>query len=358
MGGGLTAEQKEANELSRKLEEQNRNDFAQANDKVKLLLLGAGESGKSTIFKQMKILYGAGFSKEELEAYQPTIYSNTIVAMKQILLAIETFELKGEVGCMDSFDAINSLEDDNNILPETMVTLGAHIKALWADAAVQKAWERRAEYWVVETNAVFFEKIDEIAAVGFTPSADDILACRVRTSGIIEEQYVIDDVNFVMFDVGGQRNERKKWIHCFDDVNAVIFVVALSEYDQMLFEDNQVNRMVEAIALFDEICNSRWFINTSMILFLNKRDLFENKITKREIKTAHEQFSDYQGKPNDYDEGIEYFKQKFLEVNKSTGKQIFTHVTCATDKGNVQAVFNACKEIILRDNLQGAGFME
>ena len=50
-----------------------------------------------------------------------------------------------------------------------------------------------------------------------------------------------------------KRNERKKWIHCFDDVNAVIFVVALSEYDQMLFEDNTVNRMVEAIALFEEV---------------------------------------------------------------------------------------------------------
>jgi hypothetical protein len=329
---------------------------------VIFLLIAEGSVLIVSFLVIIQILYGTGFSKEELEAYQPTIYSNTIVAMKQILMAIETFELKGEVGCMESFEAINSLEDDNNILPERMVTLGGHIKALWADAAVQKAWERRAEYWVVETNAVFFEKIDTIAAEGYTPTSEDILACRVRTSGIIEENYVIDDVNFVMFDVGGQRNERKKWIHCFDDVNAVIFVVALSEYDQMLFEDNQVNRMVEAIALFDEICNSRWFINTSMILFLNKRDLFEQKIPKREIKAAHEKFSDYEGKPNDYDDGIEYFKQKFLEVNNSNrgaeGKQIFTHVTCATDKGNVQAVFNACKEIILRDNLQGAGFME
>ena len=46
-----------------------------------------------------------------------------------------------------------------------------------------------------------------------------------------------------MFDVGGQRSQRKKWIHCFDDVDCVLFVVALSEYDQVLSEDSSVNRM-------------------------------------------------------------------------------------------------------------------
>jgi hypothetical protein len=60
-----------------------------------------------------------------------------------------------------------------------------------------------------------------------------------------------------MYDVGGQRNERKKWIHCFDDVTAVIFVASLSEYDQVLYEDNTVNRMDEAVTLFADIANSR-----------------------------------------------------------------------------------------------------
>ena len=149
--------------------------------------------------------------------------------------------------------------------------MGNAITTLWADKAIQEVgksvwmkylltltlssqtWEKRAEYQVVETNAKFFDDIARIAADDYVPTQEDFLKCRVRTSGIIEEHYIIDSINFVMFDVGGQRNERKKWIHCFDDVNAVIFVVALSEYDQMLFEDNTVNRMVEAIALFEEV---------------------------------------------------------------------------------------------------------
>lgn len=73
-----------------------------------------------------------------------------------------------------------------------------------------------------------------------------------------------------VFDVGGQRSERKKWIHCFENVTAIIFLVAISEYDQLLYEDQNVNRMQEALTLFDSICNSRWFVRTSIILFLNK----------------------------------------------------------------------------------------
>jgi hypothetical protein len=53
-------------------------------------------------------------------------------------------------------------------------------------------------------------------------------------NALYQEAYVIHNVNFVIIDVGGQRNERKKWIHCFDSVNAVIFVAALSEYDQVI----------------------------------------------------------------------------------------------------------------------------
>lgn len=81
-----------------------------------------------------------------------------------------------------------------------------------------------------------------------------------------------------MFDVGGQRSERKKWIQCFDGVTAVIFVSALCGYDMKLFEDQQTNRVHESLTLFDAICNNKFFTNTSMILFLNKVDLFEQKI--------------------------------------------------------------------------------
>merc|ERR1712154_441940 len=98
---------------------------------------------------------------------------------------------------------------------------------------------------------------------------------------------------------GGQRSERNKWIHCFDSVTAVLFVASLSCYDQALFELDYVNAMQEALSLFDEICNSRWFKRTSLILFLNKSDLFKLKIAKKDLTVC---FPDYQGQ-NTFKEG-------------------------------------------------------
>jgi len=95
-----------------------------------------------------------------------------------------------------------------------------------------------------------------------------------------------------MVDVGGQRSERKKWMHCFSDVTAVLFCVALSEYDLKLYEDNATNRMHESLKLFKEICNSKWFVETNMILFLNKSDLFREKIAKVPLGVC---FSGYKG---------------------------------------------------------------
>ena len=81
------------------------------------------------------------------------------------------------------------------------------------------------------------------------------------------EKYRIDGIDFEMYDVGGQRSERRKWIDCFDSVTAIIFVVALSEYDQTLAEAKRTNRMVEALELFRSVCNNRAFSNTSIICF-------------------------------------------------------------------------------------------
>lgn len=235
--------------------------------------------------------------------------------------------------------------------------IGSAIKALWKDPGVLLAWKRRAEFQIVESVKYYFNEIDRIMQDDYIATQQDMLLARVRTSGIVTEKYVIDKKDFEMYDVGGQRNERKKWIHCFDDVTAVIFVAALSEYDQVLFEDSSTNRMVEAVDLFDEICNNRYFTKSNMILFLNKKDLFEEKITSVHIGDQ-EAFTDFDspfGHPDYYNNGVKYFLDMFLERNKTPDRQVYNHVTCATDSKNVEVVFNACKDIILRGNMEAAG---
>lgn len=101
-------------------------------------------------------------------------------------------------------------------------------------------------------------------------------------------------MHYSMYDVGGQRSQRRKWVYCFEDVRAVLFVVALSGYDMTLLEDNTVNRLEESLNLFEQIVNNRWFKEASFVLFLNKLDLFREKImcSSRHLRLF---FPDYTG---------------------------------------------------------------
>jgi len=81
----------------------------------------------------------------------------------------------------------------------------------------------------------------------------------------------LETTPYSMFDVGGQRDERRKWIQCFNDVTAIIFVTACSSYNMVLREDPSQNRLRESLDLFKSIWNNRWLRTISVILFLNKQ---------------------------------------------------------------------------------------
>ena len=319
-----------------------------------LLLLGAGESGKSTLFKQMITLYGKGYPQAERNTYRHIVFQNTISAM-QLLLEYCT-ELSDEIGSkiedknQEIANRFLDLSIDSNITPQIV----NDIKILWTDEGVQTTFEHRVKFQFPDSGPYFFSRLDAMCADDYMPTQQDVLRSRVRTTGIVETKFEIQGNQYKMFDVGGQRNERKKWIHCFENVSCLVFVAAISEYDQTLFEDESTNRVLEALNLFDEICNSKWFTNTSVILFLNKRDLFMEKIAKVPLTIC---FEDYTGPTNDYDAGCEFFREKFESRNRQPEKEIYTHVTCATDPNNISHVFNAVKDIILKQTLSDGALL-
>lgn len=276
----LTAEEKAKRKeemlRSKEVDRQMQSDNLADQQVNKLLLLGAGESGKSTLFKQMINIYGKGFSEGERRIYGPIIQNNVMTSIKMLIVQSEKFGEPSTQQAKEAASVIDTMRADEPIT-ETMAN---YIKILWADVGIQETYENRAAFQLFDSAAFFFGKIDIIANQDYLPDKEDVLRSRVRTTGIVENEFEIEGNLFKMFDVGGQRNERKKWIHCFENVTAVIFVVAISAYDMVLYEDEHTNRMMEALNLFEEICNSKWFAETAMILFLNKRDLFEEKNQK------------------------------------------------------------------------------
>lgn len=418
-------------------------------NEIKLLLLGAGESGKSTILKQLRLLHQGGFSHQERLQYGQIIWVDAIQSMK--ILIIQARKLGISLYCDDienyrelfnckrlllrskaldhidsgiaggpeflndyvlkysehseskrrdqstgraeafqdnfsdsKFHNIYNTNDDREInlqeisnglneksneidsnglfvnLPQstsqkvTKQQIAYAIKQLWMyDQGIQQCFARSNKFQLEGSAAYYFDNIEKLAQIDYVASDEDILKGRIKTTGITETQFIIGSNKFKVFDAGGQRSERRKWIHCFDGVTAVLFVLAVSEYDQMLFEDERVNRMHESIMLFDTLTNSRWFYNTPFILFLNKIDIFEEKVKRSPIRKY---FPNYQGKIGDTEAGLKYFEQLFLNLNRSK-KPIYVHRTCATDTKSMKFVLSAVTDLIIQQNLKKSGIL-
>jgi GTPase SAR1 family protein len=199
----------------------------------------------------------------------------------------------------------------------------------------------------------FFERIEAIFAKDYLPSDQDILRARLKTASILESVFSIGKFDFKFIDVGGQRNERRKWIHCFDGVTAILFIAAISAYDQTLYEDANVNRMHESLDVWADIVNNPNFKRTPIILFLNKHDLFLEKIPKVKLNVC---FPEYEGKAGDSHAAEEYIRQKFVDRRGGdVDGEFFCHYTNATDTKNIEVVWKDCRNIILMRSLQGSG---
>ncbi|XP_075169565.1 guanine nucleotide-binding protein G(q) subunit alpha-like [Haematobia irritans] len=288
---------------------------------IKLLLLGTGQSGKSTFIRQMRIIYDNGYNDEEKRAYIKINYTNRYNERNAKFIA--------KVECED-FMRVTDM-------------YSKAFKDLWYDQGVQECYRRRREYSINDSFKYYMEHIDRIADPYYLPSECDILYMRVPTTGIVEYKFQIGHNTFRMIDVGGQRAERRKWIHCFDQAKVIIFLVAISEYDQNLEEDPNVRRLDESRNVFTTICNYEWFLNTSIVVFFNKIDLLEEKIMYSDLSTY---YPAYKGPRHDHEAARKFIHDMFMEQTRRV--DIYKHFTCGTDTTNMKVIFSVVQLTVLR----------
>ncbi|XP_031788292.1 G protein alpha q subunit isoform X3 [Nasonia vitripennis] len=344
----LSEEAKEQKRINQEIERQLRRDKRDARRELKLLLLGTGESGKSTFIKQMRIIHGSGYSDEDKRGFIKLVYQNIFMAMQSMIRAMDLLKIqyaessnieKAELVRAIDFETVTSFEE-----PYVQA-----IKDLWADAGIQECYDRRREYQLTDSAKYYISDIDRISLPDFLPTEQDILRARVPTTGILEYPFDLDSIVFRMVDVGGQRSERRKWIHCFENVTSIIFLVALSEYDQILFESENENRMEESKALFKTIITYPWFQHSSVILFLNKKDLLEEKIMYSHLV---DYFPEYDGPKQQHEPAREFILQGYLKNNPDPDRTCYSHFTTATDTENIKLVFCAVKDTIMQNALK------
>ncbi|KAH7720905.1 guanine nucleotide-binding protein alpha-7 subunit [Aphelenchoides avenae] len=334
-----------------------------ADDKImKLLLLGPAESGKSTVLKQLKqvqagsptkiifrIIYLNGYSKQELLAQRSAIYHNVVDCSLHLLKGVRQMGLTLPSEFLVHANVLASCANtDLRSLDENVY---CSVKALWGSDVLQEAYRRRSEFGLLDCAKYFLDELDRLYDVEYCPTDKDILNARITTRGVHELHYMYDNKQFRIIDVGGQRSERRKWISVFDNVNAIFFIAALSDYDQVMREDPDTNRLIDAMELFGQIGNNPVFERTHIILFLNKKDLFAEKIVHTKLTVC---LPNYKYK-NDYKNATAHISAKFRTRITDPERNIYTHLTCATDTGQIQFLTNSVTDMIIADLCKRTG---
>lgn len=331
--------------------------------KFKILLLGTGESGKSTILKQMVVLFDAGgFSQHELATYRHVVRRNVVECMQVLVDGAERFgfrlgeESRAAAALVREVDTLDTRFWRRDLVDAVTLLWGG------GEEAIASAYAQRSRLQLLDSAAYLFDNVARFGEQDYTPTQEDVLRARLRTSGIVEKSFLVrdsdggDPVPFVFIDVGGQRNERRKWIHCFEGVTAVIFVASLSEFDQQLYEDESTNRMHESLNVFEAICSNCYFHDSVIILFLNKTDLFAAKLA--EGASVRAAFPEYAG-ADTFEEASAFIEQRYVALadGMRTPGSVFVHFTCATDTENVERVFSFCRSFLLQRSLSQYGLM-
>ncbi|XGW12211.1 hypothetical protein V3C99_013140 [Haemonchus contortus] len=328
---------------------------------LKILLLGGPGSGKSTIFKQMKILHMNGFTDADYVNFRYLVHSNVVQAITQLLRAAEQFEYSP-----DDCDKLKQALDFFRVYKEQVrpsevelsLELSRAISIIYNSQFIKSTLLRKDEIELLDSAEYFLNDLERISGTDYRANEMDVIRARVPTSGINEIEFSYKHVILRMVDVGGQRSEQRKWIHCFDNVSGVLFIAEISAYN-LIEDDGEVrkNRLKYSMHLFKRVANNRCFgKKTAMILFLNKIDIFKRKLLTTSIKTC---FKDYKG-AQVFEESAQYVKDRFQRLVSSEiqyEKPLYVHFTNATDTRNIDRVFESCLDVVFKISMEKVGFM-
>ncbi|KAK6182607.1 hypothetical protein SNE40_010253 [Patella caerulea] len=382
--------------------------------RLKLLLLGTGESGKSTITKQMKIIHINGFDNHERLSKIVDIKRNIRDAILSMAGAMHNLSIplqdESNQPCLEYV-----LREASNTEQEITQEFLEKTQQLWSDGGIQECYEQSHRYQLIDCAKYFLDRLDEIRRDDYIPNDQDILRCRAITNSIQHIEFNVpdagDQVKFSVYDVGGQRGERKKWIQVFDSVVAILFVADASTFDQCLLEDSDKNRLLEALEIFEQVWNNRFLRNVSVLLFINKIDILAEKVLRgRSIQQLNELYPDVfpeyssfnpsnsaklefmesfpggsdihkkkgrsASRPDIDPEVVKtavYIKHLFMKIVKGELKLKETfephdkewhsqhnceyYYTCAVDTNNVKKVLNGCRTVIIRKHLERFGII-
>mmetsp|Transcript_10455 Transcript_10455/g.20034 ORF Transcript_10455/g.20034 Transcript_10455/m.20034 type:complete len:365 (-) Transcript_10455:142-1236(-) len=331
---------------------------------MKLVLVGPEQSGKSTLMKQLLRIHRGGMDQKKRKNFLEPVNRDIMSSMEILLEKVEKYGAN-DAKLLYAPDLIGEVKRFREYLDEHAggtidASIGVIISNIWKDAGIQRCLHtvNDAEYEINDSACYFFENTFRICRKEYTPSTDDVIRVRSRTTGIYQESFEHDGHTYQLVDLGGQRSERRKWKSCFakGDVNAVLFLAAISGFNIMVKEDRSITQIEEAYHLFQRFTSEKETSGIAVILFLNKYDIFTEKIKTVDI-TDCPLLKDFKGDCRDAEEAAVYIEGIFEKVREGKDKQWFCHFTDATNEELMKDVFWDIKEYVLHLSLLRAGLL-
>ena len=186
MGCAASSTEQQALDISNKIDETILKDRESYKKEVKLLLLGAGESGKSTIVKQMRVIHEDGYTPGERKQYRPVVHSNTIQSLFAILNAMKKLDIHFSDAARQADLKMISTITGNSGEREITYELGEIMERLWHDKGVQQCYTRSREYQLNDSAAYYLNELRRISDPSYVPTEEDVLKTRIRTSGVVQ----------------------------------------------------------------------------------------------------------------------------------------------------------------------------
>jgi len=185
-------QKKRSQAIDKKLEEDSR----KLRRECKILLLGSGESGKSTIVKQMKIIHQNGYSLEELAMYRLTIYKNVIDCAKALIGAMRQFDITPQDPAnIDYTNYIMEYSVDPDPEKPLDMRVGEAVSSIWHDPCIPQVLDHSSEFYLMDSAPYFFEEVNRIAAPDYIPKEADVLRARTKTTGIYETRFTMGQLS-------------------------------------------------------------------------------------------------------------------------------------------------------------------
>ncbi|KAH9170056.1 G-protein alpha subunit [Lactarius sanguifluus] len=330
-----------------------------------VVALGLNDPDMSAIVKQMKIQHG--YSCEELLDFRPSIWRYLLETSRRIVqdlrnsglehtthvnivrISYPTFSVPYVVILLQANceRILNHPTDTNHPEFYFRPKFADAVQELWADNIIPVLSNSPAYFPLADNATYFFPDVHRITSKEYIPTSADILRAPVTPhGGITETRFPMGQLSIRLCHVVGQRSERKKWIHVFEHVTSIIFCTSLPDYDRGEHGEGQ------SLVLFESVINSRWFLRTSIMLFLNGIEEFKVKLSKVPLQNY---FPEYTG-GNDVNKGAKYILWRFMQANRAR-LNVYPHITDVSDTSNIRLVFVIVKETILQNALKDSGIL-